>query len=611
MNTSTLMKYRMNLPVALLLFFAVMITSCASRAQVVSNKVEDVNGVKYYIHTVEKGQTLYALSKLYQIDVNEITAANPGSDQGIKEGAVLRIPVAKAKAVPSTPTVPVVPAPTPTTAPTATAPSTEYTTHEVQRKETLYSISKQYNIDINDLVAANPGSDAGVKKGQVLRIPIKKVTPEPVVPSATSIKHIVAPGETLYGIARKYGVTVESIQQANGGLELGLRANQELIIPGVDPVKQNETAGTFPDNTSSTVIIPGEHIKEKYNIGLMLPFYTHYTDTMESREKMLREVALQMYRGALMAADTLEAHGLRANIFTYDVLDGKSSITGVLEKPEMQQMDVVIGPTFRDALNDATIWGAKNGVHFVCPVQQTNKVLLNSSNMSKSVASSATQWITVARHIYKTSPKENIIIIDSKNIDDRRSIDAFREEWKRLSGDSLKNIIVVNDASNFTVQEMYSALNKNIIIAPTSDKKLISTLFRVLGEGNIVVYGNESWDNMEIISVANRNKYNVHFPQTSFVDYNSYRVQRWIENYRKRFKSEPSEYAFLGFDLMMYYGSGLQQFGRNFPNHFNEIKAQHLYAHGFDFIKTGQESGFENQYVSIICTKDFVLVKEN
>jgi LysM repeat protein/ABC-type branched-subunit amino acid transport system substrate-binding protein len=606
MNTSTLMKYRMNLPVVLLLFLALMVSSCATRAQVISSKTEEVNGVKYYIHTVEKGQTLYALSKLYQIDVNEITAANPGSDQGIKEGAIIRIPVAKSKA-----TAPVVSTPAPTTSTPKTEIKGDFVIHEVQRKETLYSISKLYNIDINDIIAANPGSDAGVKKGQELRIPVKKVILDPVTPPTATVKHIVASGETLYGIAKKYGVTVESIQQANGGLELGLRANQELIIPGVDPVKQNETAGTFPDKTGNTVTISGEHIKEKYNIALMLPFYTHYTDTMESREKMLREVALQVYRGALMAADTLEAHGLRANIFTYDVLDGKSSITGVLENPEMQKMDVVIGPTFRDALNDASIWGAKNGVHFVCPVQQSNKVLLNSSNMSKSIASSATQWISVARHIYKTSPNENIIIIDSKNIDDRRSIDAFREEWKRLSGDSLNNIVVVNDASNFNVQEKYSVSSKNIVIAPTSDKKLISTLFRVLGEGNIVVYGNETWENMEIISVTNRNKYNVHFPQTSFVDYNNYRVQRWIENYRKRFKSEPSEYAFLGFDLMIYYGSGLQQFGRNFPNHFNEIKAQQLYAHGFDFIKTGQESGFENQYVSIIGTKDFVLVKEN
>lgn len=572
------------------------LTSCSSVAQVASTRVEDVNGISYYMHTVEKGQTLYAISKIYQCDVNDIATANPGSDQSIKEGTLIKVPVAKSKIKP-----------------TAVVTNAESITHEVKKKETLYSIAKEYNIDINDLVAANPGSDKGVKKGQVLTIPLKKKVVETPKPNTSTRKHMVVPGETLYGISKQYGVTVESIQDANGGLTTGLKAGQELLIPGVDAALVVAPSGTLPgkERPIEPIAIKGDVYKEKYNIALMLPFYINYLDTMESRDKMLREVALQMYRGSLMAADTLEALGLKANIYAYDVLDDKSSITSALEKSEMKEMDVIIGPTFRDAMTDASVWGAKNGVHVVCPVQQPNKILLNSPNMSKSVASSPTQWIAIAKHIHLKNPKDNIIIIDSKNIDDRRSVDAFREEWKRLSGDSLKNVVVITDASSFNVQEKYAVGKKNIIIAPTNDKKVIGTLFRALGEGDITVYGNESWDNLEVINVSNRNKYEVHFPQTSFVDYNNINVQKWIEVYRKKFKSEPNQYAFLGFDLMMYYGMGLKQFGREFPNNLDHIKVKNLYAHGFDYIKTSNESGFENQYVMIIGTKDYTLVREN
>lgn len=600
MNTTPVMKRSLISHLAFAFIAIFLITSCNSKAQTVSSKVQDVNGVSYYIHTVEKGQTLYALSKLYQCDVNDITAANPGTDQGIREGAEIKIPVSKSNVKPPKHSTQVV-------------SNAESITHEVQRKETLYSIAKQYNIDINDLIAANPGSDAGVKKGQVLKIPLKKKAEEVKPTPIAARKHTVSPGETLYGIARQYSVTVESIQQANGGLALGLKAGQELLIPGVDPSITVEKGGTFTGKggAAEAIAIKGDVFKNSYSIGLMLPFYINYLDTMESREKMLREVALQMYRGAMMASDTLESIGLKANVYTYDVLDGKSSITTALEKPEMKEMDVLIGPTFRDALTDAAVWGSKSGVHVVCPVQQPNKILLSSSNMSKSVASTPTQWITIAKHIYQKYPKENIIIIDSKNIDDRRSVDAFREEWKKLSGDSLKNIIVVTDASNFNVQDKYQSTKKNIIIAPTSDKKVIGTLFRVLGEGEIIVYGNENWDNMEAISIANRNKYNVHYPQTTYIDYSDAKVQKWVESYRKKFKSEPNEYAFLGFDLLMYYGNGLKQFGRAFPNHLSDIKVKNLYAHDFDYIKTGNESGFENQHVTIVGTKDYLLVKEN
>lgn len=596
MNKSSLINSLLKLHFGYVLIAMMFLTSCRSAAQVASTRVEDVNGISYYMHTVEKGQTLYAISKIYQCDVNDIATANPGSDQSIKEGTVIKVPVAKSKIKP-----------------TMVVTKSESITHEVKRKETLYSIAKQYNIDINDLVAANPGSDKGVKKGQFLTIPVKKKVVETPKPTTSTRKHIVVPGETLYGISKQYGVTVESIQDANGGLTTGLKAGQELLIPGVDPALVVVPSGTLPgkERPIEPIAIKGDVYKEKYNIALMLPFYINYLDTMESRDKMLREVAIQMYRGSLMAADTLEALGLKANLYTYDVLDGKSSITSILEKSEMKNMDVIIGPTFRDAMADASVWGAKNGVHVVCPVQQPNKILLNSPNMSKSVASSPTQWIAIAKHIYSKNPKDNIIIIDSKNIDDRRSVDAFREEWKKLSGDSLKNIIVITDASSFNVQEKYAIGKKNIIIAPTNDKKVIGTLFRVLGEGDITVYGNESWDNLEVINVSNRNKYQVHFPQTSFVDYNNVTVQKWIESYRKKFKSEPNQYACLGFDLMMYYGMGLKQFGREFPNNLDHIKVKNLYAHGFDYIKTSNESGFENQYVMIIGTKDYTLVREN
>lgn len=664
------MKNFLRLSYGIVMIAALMLTSCQSTAQVISKQVEKIDGTSYFIHTVEKGQTLYAISKLYQCDINDITTANPGTDQGLKEGSQIKIPVNKSKVQPAAST-------TPANEKTPDAPKknpTNYTIHIVKKKETLFSIAKQYGVDINELVAANPGADQGISKDQELRIPAPKsamseevkpangerihtvdqgetlysiskkygvdvneliaVNPGsgdgisrgqkmriPASKSAISTetknglnpqKHIVVAGETLYSIAKKYGVTVESIQQANGGLGEGLHINQELLIPGADPIVEIDQSGTLPEKKETEPIhISGSIIKEKYNIALMLPFYTIYKDTMEAREKMLQEVALQMYRGTLMAADTLETLGFKGDFYTYDVLDGRSSITTALEKPEMKNMDIIIGPIFKDAMTDAAVWGNHNGVHLVCPVQQPNRVLLSSPNMTKSVASTSTQWIAIARHIFKTNPNANLIIIDSKNIDDRRSIDAFSEEWKKLNPGNPPKIIVVANASEFNVQEKYAADKKNIIIAPTSDKKVISTLFRVLGDGAITVYGNEEWDNMEVIKASNRNKYNVHFPQTTFIDYNDVRVQKWVEAFRKKFKSEPNQYAFIGFDIAIYYGMALKQFGRDFPNHLSEVKVKNLYSTGFDYLQTSTESGFENQFVMIIGTKDYTLVKEN
>lgn len=569
-------------------FFSLV--SCTSVAQV-SSQIEEINGVAYYLHDVAKGQTLYSLSKLYQCDINAITAANPGTDAGINVGSIIKIPASQAKVKGQSLSV---------------NEGRKFLMHEVKKKETLYSISNQYNIDINDLIAANPGSDNGVKKGQSLRIPIKVEKPKEIPTDKAA--HTVKSGETLYGIAKQYNIKAEDIQNANGGLRSGLLAGEVILIPvNIGPDLSDDISLA---NQLKPITIKGELFEEKYDIALMMPFYVHYLDTMEARENRMRDVALQIYRGAMMAADSLEAAGLVATLHVYDVLDSKSMISEVLEEKEMLDMDLIIGPLFRETLTDVAVWGAGSGVHVVSPVQQPNKMLLCSPNMSKTVPAIATQWISVARHIYKKYPKENIVIIDSKNIDDRRSVDAFREEWKKLSGDSLKNLIVVADAASFVVKDKYSAGKKNIVVCPTSDKKVIGTLFRVLGEGDIEVYGNENWDDLDVISVTNRNKYHVHFPQTTFINYDDPSVQRWVEAYRKTYKSEPGKYAFVGYDVMKFYGEGLIQFGRDFPNHLNEIKAR-VYASGFDFFKTSNESGFENQYVMIIGTNDFQLVREN
>lgn len=568
-----------------------MLHACTSVAQI-SGRLEEIDGKPFYIHTVTKGQTLYSLSKLYNCDINAITAANPGTDQGLREGAQIRIPASSAKVKGQ--------------AIDNSSSARKFLLHEVQKKETLYSISKLYEIDINDLVAANPGSDQGVKKGQQLRIPIKQEKPR-IVPS-DKITHTVKPGETLFGIAKQYTITPEDIQNANDGLKKGLLAGEDIFIPvNIGP----KAPDLIPANNSIRPIeIKGPVTEEHYDIGLMLPFYVTYKDTMEWRENRMRDVALQLYRGAMLAADTLEKSGLHATLHVYDLIDSKSMVTDILAKKEMKEMDVIIGPLFREVVNDVGVWAANNGTHVVIPVQQPNKVLFSSPNMSKTVPGAATQWVSIARHLYQKYPGENIIVIDSKNIDDRRSVDAFREEWQLLSGDSLKKIVVVADAGNFQVKDKYVTGKKNIVIAPTADKKLLGTLFRVLGDGDIEVWGSETWDDLEAISVSNRNKYKVHYPQTVFVDYENPAVQKWIEAYRKRYNHEPGKYSFVGYDVMMQYGNGLLQFGKAFPNHLNEIECR-TYATGYDFFKTSNESGFENQYVIIVGTNNYELIREN
>jgi membrane-bound lytic murein transglycosylase D len=105
-------------------------------------------------------------------------------------------------------------------------------THVVQAKETLYGIARQYNVGVMELVSWN-GLDLqqGIKPGQVLRL----TSPEEVVktsePTATmNVVHEVKATDTVYSIARKYGVTIKELMEWNNKQDFNLAVGEKLRI---------------------------------------------------------------------------------------------------------------------------------------------------------------------------------------------------------------------------------------------------------------------------------------------------------------------------------------------------------------------------------------------
>ena len=97
--------------------------------------------------------------------------------------------------------------------------------HTVTKGQSLYSISSMYNVSVADIVKMNPGSDAGIKAGQTLKIPQTSTENQVVF-------HTIQPGETLYKLSVKHGVSVERICRANPGLSAkNFRIGQVIAIP--------------------------------------------------------------------------------------------------------------------------------------------------------------------------------------------------------------------------------------------------------------------------------------------------------------------------------------------------------------------------------------------
>jgi LysM repeat protein/ABC-type branched-subunit amino acid transport system substrate-binding protein len=215
-----------------------------------SQKEVEISGVKYLLHLVKKGETAFSLCQQYKVTQAELKAANPDLTAVLKSGSTVKIPVKKSveeqKPVHST------------VKPTATEP--EYYYHKVNKKQTIFSIAKQYGITANELIRYNPEITNGLVVGQVLKVPVlngegtdsyvqPEVMGENAKLSASDSQsevvfrtHTVVAGETMYSLEQKYGVTREELIRLNPSLQNGLQTGARLKIPQQKTQQVSENA---------------------------------------------------------------------------------------------------------------------------------------------------------------------------------------------------------------------------------------------------------------------------------------------------------------------------------------------------------------------------------
>ncbi|MFN2313022.1 MAG: LysM peptidoglycan-binding domain-containing protein [Bacteroidales bacterium] len=206
----------------------------------VSSEKMIYGGKVFYMHEVQKGHTLYSISRAYKVSIDAITRDNVITSSGIQAGQVLRIPsVADNSEIPPQPRPAAQPAqrsaaaasPTPSASPSSD-PATgirlarerimyngkPYYMHEVLKGQTLYSIARAYKVTILDIDRENAIPAGGIQAGQVLRIPVSSslTAQEEVVPNAVNGQERTVAATTQ---PRSSLPSAETPRQANSGTD--------------------------------------------------------------------------------------------------------------------------------------------------------------------------------------------------------------------------------------------------------------------------------------------------------------------------------------------------------------------------------------------------------
>lgn len=209
---------------------AILMLVTASAMSSTLSKVT-VMGKPYYKYQVKKGDTMYGVARQFGWDEKIIQQSNPGEMTTLQKGSMLYYPCDSEETVQKEDS----------NNNTSTA-GKDGVTHRIERGETLNSIARMYGMTAKELQMLNPGAGDYIKAGDLLVIS----DPETTSTGGNSdvSYHKIQSGETLYGIGKKYNVSVEALLKNNPGVsERNFRAGETIRIPasGTGIVMTTET----------------------------------------------------------------------------------------------------------------------------------------------------------------------------------------------------------------------------------------------------------------------------------------------------------------------------------------------------------------------------------
>ncbi len=583
--------------------------------------VQVINGKKYYIYKVESKNTLYSISKRFNVEQETIISENPEIKDGLKPGQELKIPVVSStKEAEKTPV----------------STKENFTIHKVEQGQTLYAISKLYDVKVEDITALNPDAEQGLKPGMELKIPSKKVEKQ-IVPvqqtqaitkeTKNTITHKVQKGETLYSISKQYETTQEEILKANNDLPNGLKVDDEIIIPvatsNVKPQKnQQDTIYNYVKQKLNPETVNDDEVKVNDNefiVALLLPFFTYENKVFEQNLKANQKneviakslVAMQFYNGFLMAVDSMIEKGNKVKVHVYDTANDSSAIEKIFKKEEARHFDLIVGPLYANGFNVAAKFAKERKIPIVSPFVQTPSILKNNSFTNKVTPSQTVLMQETAGFVAANYASENIIVVSHNTTKDKSLLNTFVTSFRNKTSNPIKEVnYSVNGIGG--ISNLLHPSKKNIIVIPSNEQSIVTDIISkiyFLNKENIILVGTEGWQAFDNIDMEYINKLQLHWATYSYIDFESEKVKEWINKFRSKFATEPDSYAFQANDLAWYYFTALNKNGMTYPANIQNVQWKGM-AGGFEFEKT-EEGGFENKSVSILKVQDYIPVKAN
>ena len=563
----------------------------------------------YFLHTIEKGQSLYSIASMYGVSQSDIIKLNPGSDEKIFIGRTLRIPRNAANVQ-------------------------KETYHTIEAGETLYRLTVKYNVSARAICDANPGLSAeNFRIGQVIRIP-STTEAKTIVPVETQNNTIVAnniPGpvesrcrdmhkvkrkETVFSISREYGISETELIAANPELkgENKIKKGTFLCIPYPKAqTEQSTQSQAIP--TDSELFRENRKETERFSTikaAVILPFLDGVSKSESSR-------MVEYYEGLLIAVDSLKRTGTSIDLYTYNSGPENTSLNSILGKSEMKDMDIIFGPLYQQHIKPLAEFAKKQNTRLVIPFTSKDNTVFQNPAIYQINTPQSYLYSEVYNHFVRQFPNANVIFIEaSQDTKDKAEfIKGLKDELRNRSipMKSLKESVTVE-----SLKTVLRADRENIFI-PTSGSNLtlikilpqLTLLVREQPESRIHLFGYPEWQTYTKDHLEAFFELDTYFYSSFYTNNLLPAAINFTKTYRRWYGKEMDErypkFGMLGFDTGYFFLKGLARYGSSFEKNMQGLDLVPIQT-GFKFQRVNNWGGFINKKVFFVhFTKNFELVK--
>lgn len=409
----------------------------------------------------------------------------------------------------------------------------------VKSKETKLMIARRYGITVKELEELNPDIKKGLKAITIIQVPNTKEIPSE---DDKFLVHQLEKGDNLFRLSQKFDISQDQLIETNPFLEDGVKVGAVIKIPKEPKLDAN----TRLDDRSLENI--------SLDIAIMLPF-TNGKNLDFEKDRTLN-IVTDFYLGAAMALDSIKKHGLSVNVSVIDNHNSKTAIGTAVKTQDFTNLDAVIGPMFTDNVRYLTQYLSRTDLAVISPVSSQSHIPFATRNL---VQDTPTEWIlrnSMLNYIKDTYNGENLVAITDE-------VPENQADFEHIIGQLNAVVVSSGEVAVLTPEEGYikpAFFRKNIknkrdnwFVLLTKDPNVTADVVQNLGvlpkEDSITLFSLYNLDDFEKLQNQHLARVNFHYPAANFIDYENDKVQQFIKKYKAENYIEPSEFAFKGFDV--------------------------------------------------------------